>query len=157
MDYDPAKVRVLRLIRYKYACKSCQGVEDDGATVKIAPAPVQLVEKSMATEGLLAHIVVSKFADARDLTGQTAVVALGFVGLLAYMDTGYYLRSGCDLIPQSKPQLEIVGRTLEDIDTHPIDSITALETLLPTSKLPRARALKSNQSACPAAWAKMNA
>jgi len=34
LDYVPAKVRVLRHIRYKYACKSCEGVEDDGPTVK---------------------------------------------------------------------------------------------------------------------------
>jgi len=63
LDYVPARVRVLRHVRFKYACKACQGVEDDGPTVKIAPAPVQLIEKSMATEGLLAHIAVSKFTD----------------------------------------------------------------------------------------------
>ncbi len=75
LDYIPAKVRVLRHIRYKYACKSCQGVEDDGPTVKIAPAPVQLIEKSMATEGLLAHIIVSKFADALPLYRQQKIFA----------------------------------------------------------------------------------
>jgi transposase len=75
LDYIPAKVRVLRHIRYKYACKSCEGVEDDGPTVKIAPAPVQLIEKSMATEGLLAHITVSKFADALPLYRQQKIFA----------------------------------------------------------------------------------
>lgn len=73
IDYVPAKVRVLRHIRYKYACKSCEGIEDDGPTVKIAPAPVQLIEKSNATEGLLAHIVVSKFADALPLYRQEKI------------------------------------------------------------------------------------
>ena len=75
LDYVPAKVRVLRHVRYKYACKSCEGVEDDGPTVKIAPVPVQLIEKSMATEGLLAHIVVSKFADALPLYRQQKIFA----------------------------------------------------------------------------------
>lgn len=75
LDYVPAKVRVLRHIRYKYACKVCEGVEDDGPTVKIAPAPVQLIEKSMATEGLLAHIAVSKFADALPLYRQQKIFA----------------------------------------------------------------------------------
>jgi CRISPR-associated protein Csb1 len=69
------------------------------------------------------------FSDARDLAGQSAVVALGLFGLLAYMDTGYYLRSGCDLVPQSEPVLEIIGRTLEDIDSIPIDAKAALDTL----------------------------
>ena len=75
LDYVPAKVRVLRHIRYKYACKACQGVQDDGPTVKIAPAPVQLIEKSMASQGLLAHIVVSKFADALPLYRQQKIFA----------------------------------------------------------------------------------
>jgi transposase len=73
LDYVPAKVRVLRHIRYKYACKSCQGVEDDGPTVKIAPAPMALIEKSNATEGLLAHIAVSKFADGLPLYRQEKI------------------------------------------------------------------------------------
>jgi transposase len=30
LDYIPAQLRVERHIRYKYACKSCEGVEDDG-------------------------------------------------------------------------------------------------------------------------------
>ena len=75
LDYIPAKVQVLRHVRFKYACKACQGVEDDGPTVKIAPAPVQLIEKSMATAGLLAHIVVSKFADALPLYRQQKIFA----------------------------------------------------------------------------------
>ena len=75
LDYIPAKVRVLRHIRYKYACKTCEGVQDDGPTVKIAPAPVQLIEKSIATEGLLAHIIVSKFADALPLYRQQKIFA----------------------------------------------------------------------------------
>lgn len=64
-----------RHIRYKYACKVCEGVEDDGPTVKITPAPVQLIEKSIATEGLLAHIIVSKFTDALPLYRQQKIFA----------------------------------------------------------------------------------
>ena len=64
LDYIPAKVRVIRNIRYKYACKNCEGVEDDGPTVSIARMPEQMIPKSIATPGLLAHILTSKFADA---------------------------------------------------------------------------------------------
>jgi transposase len=64
LDIIPAKVQVIRHIRYKYACKGCEGVESEAPTVQIAPAPLQLIPKSMATAGLLAHIVVSKFEDA---------------------------------------------------------------------------------------------
>ena len=70
LDYIPARLRVERHIRYKYACKNCEGVEDEGPTVKIAPLPEQLIPKSHATAGLLAHIGVSKFADGLPLYRQ---------------------------------------------------------------------------------------
>jgi len=64
LEYIPAKVRVIRNIRYKYACKNCEGLEDDGPTVTIARMPEQIIPKSIATPGLLAHIMTAKFADA---------------------------------------------------------------------------------------------
>jgi transposase len=73
LDYVPAKMQVIRHIRPKYACKSCEGVEDDGPTVRIAPPAEQLIPKSVATEGLLAHIAVSKFADALPLYRQQKI------------------------------------------------------------------------------------
>ena len=64
LEFIPAKLRVIRNIRYKYVCKNCEGVEDDGPTVSIARMPEQMIPKSMATPGLLAHILTAKFADA---------------------------------------------------------------------------------------------
>ncbi|WP_435103726.1 type I-G CRISPR-associated RAMP protein Csb1/Cas7g [Arhodomonas sp. AD133] len=52
----------------------------------------------------------------RDRAGQVSTVALGLYGLLAQMEAGYFLRSGCDLIPTSTPTLEVVGRTLEEVE-----------------------------------------
>jgi transposase len=57
LDYVPASVRVIETVRPKYACPQCH----DG--VVIAPAPPQAVERSLATEGLLAHVIVSKYLD----------------------------------------------------------------------------------------------
>ena len=57
LDYVPASVRVIETVRPKYACPHCH----DG--VVVAPAPPQAVERSLATEGLLAHVVVSKYLD----------------------------------------------------------------------------------------------
>jgi len=54
LDYVPASVRVIETVRPKYACPRCH----DGVTQ--APAPPQAVERSLATEGLLAYVVVSK-------------------------------------------------------------------------------------------------
>jgi transposase len=73
LDYIPARLRVERHVRYKYACRNCEGVDDDGPTVRIAPAPIQLIPKSNATAGLLAHITVSKFADGLPLYRQEKI------------------------------------------------------------------------------------
>ena len=64
LDIIPAKIQVIRHIRYKYVCKNCEGVEAEEPAVKIAPAPKQMIPKSIATSGLLAHVLTSKFVDA---------------------------------------------------------------------------------------------
>jgi len=64
LDIIPAKMQVVRHIRYKYACKNCEGAEDDGPTVKIASLPIQFIPKGIATPGLVSQILVSKFEDA---------------------------------------------------------------------------------------------
>ncbi|CCK80229.1 IS66 family transposase [Desulfobacula toluolica] len=64
LEIIPAQMKVIKNIRYKYVCKNCEGVEDDGPTISIARMPEQMIPKSMATPGLLAHILTAKFADA---------------------------------------------------------------------------------------------
>jgi len=64
LDIIPARVRVIKHVRYKYACKGCEGVESEGGAVKVADLPLQLIPQGIATEGLLAFILISKFADA---------------------------------------------------------------------------------------------
>jgi transposase len=64
LDIIPAKMQVIRHIRYKYVCKNCEGVEADEPAVKIAPMPEQMIPKSMAAPGLLAHVITAKFVDA---------------------------------------------------------------------------------------------
>ena len=69
------------------------------------------------------------YDDTRDHAGQTAIVALGLFGLMKQMESGYNLRSGCDLIPEKEPKLEIIGRSLEDLETHSISAGAALSAL----------------------------
>jgi transposase len=63
LEYVPAVIRAIRNIRTKYVCKNCEGVEADEPAVSIAPLPPMIIPKSIATPGLLAHIMTSKFAD----------------------------------------------------------------------------------------------
>ena len=64
LDIIPARMQVIQNIRLKYVCKNCEGVENDEPAVSIAPVPAQLIPKSIATPGLLAHVLTAKFVDA---------------------------------------------------------------------------------------------
>lgn len=63
LDIIPAQLKVIRHIRPKYACKRCEGHGEEHP-VKSAPMPPQLIERGIATPGLLAFILTSKFCDA---------------------------------------------------------------------------------------------
>lgn len=56
-DYVPSSLRVLVHARLKLACPTCH----EG--VVVAPAPAKVVAKGVATAGLIAHVLVSKFTD----------------------------------------------------------------------------------------------
>ena len=57
LDIVPAQLRVLVTVQPKYACRACT----DGVTQ--APAPAALIEGGLPTEGAIAHVLVSKYAD----------------------------------------------------------------------------------------------
>ena len=57
LDYIPASFRVQRIVRPKYACKHCQN------NVAIAELPPMAIDKGIPAEGLLAHVITSKYAD----------------------------------------------------------------------------------------------
>lgn len=121
LDYVPAKVRVLRHIRCKYACKTCEGVDANGPTVKIAPPPVQLIAKSIATEGLLAHLVVAKFADGLPLYRQQKIFArLGVVLSRATMASWTVKAAECCSPLVTLLQNEIRSGPLINMDESPL-------------------------------------
>jgi len=65
LDVVPAKIQVIKHIRYKYACPCCD------QTIKQASLPPQPIPKSQAAPGLLAHVAVSKYLDALPLYRQS--------------------------------------------------------------------------------------
>jgi len=54
LDFVPARLRVLRIRRPKYGCRAC-------GTIHQAAAPERPIAKGMASPGLLAHVLVSKY------------------------------------------------------------------------------------------------
>lgn len=57
LKYIPAQLSVVQHVRPKYACKPCQ------ETVKIAPMPILLLPKTMATPELVAQTIIAKYCD----------------------------------------------------------------------------------------------
>ena len=69
LDIVPTQLRVRVTRRPRYACRTCEG------TVVVAPAPSRPIDGGMATEALVAHVVVSKFADSLPLYRQAQMLA----------------------------------------------------------------------------------
>ena len=56
LEYIPANFKVIRHVRPKFACKQCERIVE-------APAPSRTIERGFAGPGLIAHVLVSKYAD----------------------------------------------------------------------------------------------
>ncbi len=69
LDFVPAHVRVRVIRRPKYGCRACE------EAVVQAPAPERPIDGGMATEALLAHVLVSKYADHLPLYRQSQIFA----------------------------------------------------------------------------------
>jgi len=68
LEKIPARLRVIRHIRPKLSCRSCE-------TIIQAPAPDLPIEKGRPGPGLVANVVVSKYLDGLPLYRQSAILA----------------------------------------------------------------------------------
>lgn len=68
LEYVPARFQVMRYVRPKLACTRCDAISQ-------ALAPALPVPRGRAGPGLLAHVVVSKFADHLPLYRQSQIYA----------------------------------------------------------------------------------
>lgn len=68
LEYIPARFRVIRHVRPKCACGRCDRIVQ-------APAPSRPIAQGLAGPGLLAHVLVSKFADHLPLYRQSDIYA----------------------------------------------------------------------------------
>src|SRR3954447_39129 len=69
LDIVPAQLRVRVIRRPRYACRACE------EAVVQAPAPERPITGGMATEALLAHVLVAKYADFLPLYRQAGIFA----------------------------------------------------------------------------------
>ena len=68
LEYIPESFKVICHVRPKFACSSCDRVVE-------APAPSRPIERGLAGPGLLAHVLVSKYADHLPLYRQSEIYA----------------------------------------------------------------------------------
>jgi transposase len=68
LDYVPAQPRVKVIRRPRYGCRACEHA------VVQAAAPERPIDGGMATEALLAHVLVNKFADHLPLSRQSRIL-----------------------------------------------------------------------------------
>ena len=75
LDIIPAQLRVIVTVRPRYACRRCK------SAVVQAQAPARLIEGGLPTEALIAHVLVSKYADHLPLYRQAQIFARSGVTL----------------------------------------------------------------------------
>ncbi len=117
LDIVPAQLRVIVTVRPKYACRACT----DGVTQ--APAPATLIEGGLPTEGAIAHVLVSKYADHLPLYRQSQMLARSGVtidrGTLANWVgvAGFHLRPVVDRLAE---HLKASTKLFMDETTAPV-------------------------------------
>jgi len=92
LEYVPASFFVKQYVRYKYGCKKCE------SDISIGQLPPRAIDKGIAGEGLLAHIITSKYCDHNPLNR--------LEGILKRHGVDINVSTMCDWVGRSADLLE---------------------------------------------------
>jgi len=107
LQYRPACFYVEEIIRHKYACDECEG------NISIGELPAMAIDKGIAGEGLLAHIITSKYCDHMPLNR--------LEGIFKRSGVDINVSTMCDWVGHCSDLLEpVVKRMHEQIRQSPI-------------------------------------
>lgn len=98
-DIEPAKARVLQHVRFKYACRMCEGTSHDGKAVITAPLPEQPIPKSNASPGLIAYITTAKYQDGIPLYRLEGILARYRIELSRTTAANWMIKAGVLVTP----------------------------------------------------------
>lgn len=119
LDYVPGTFSVERHIRGKWVCTACE-------TLIQAPIPAHVIDKGMATTGLLAQVLVNKFADHLPLYRQQQIFARTGYALSASTMGAWVGQCGAVLQPLVDALRDVVlKQTVLHADETPITLLTA--------------------------------
>jgi transposase len=119
LDYVPGRFKVIRHVREKLSCRTCD-------TVVAAPAPDHAIARGRAGAGLLAHILVSKYDDHLPLYRQAEIFAREGVGLETSTLSGWVGATAAAL----KPLVDALAAEVMASDTLHVDD-TPVPVLAP--------------------------
>lgn len=114
LDYEPGSFSVERHVRGKWSCASCQ-------TLVQAPVPPSVIDKGIATAGLMAHVTVAKYIDHQPLYRLEGI--LGRAGLAVPRSTQaeWIGAIGVQLTPLVQAMREdLLGRRVLHADETPV-------------------------------------
>ena len=112
LEYVPESFKVIRHVRPKFACTGCDRVVE-------APAPSRPIERGLAGPSLLAHVIVSKYADHLPLFRQSEIYARQGVELPRSTMAGW-VGAASDLLSPLVDAIQkhvLAGRKLHADDT----------------------------------------
>lgn len=92
LDYVPGQFRVVRHVRPRWSCRACEAVTQ-------APPPALPIARGRATAGLLAHVLVAKYANHLPLYRQSEIYARAGVTLERSTLAGWVGQSAALLRP----------------------------------------------------------
>jgi transposase len=114
LDYVPGRFKVVRHVREKLSCRTCD-------TVVAAPAPDHAIARGRAGAGLLAHIVVSKYDDHLPLYRQAEIFAREGVNLETSTLSGWVGATAAALQPLIDAlAAEVMGSDTLHVDDTPV-------------------------------------
>jgi len=99
LEYVPESFKVIRHVRPKFACTGCDRVVE-------APAPSRPIERGLAAPSLLAHVIISKYADHLPLFRQSEIYARQGVEISRSTMAGW-VGAASDLLG---PLVDAIGR-----------------------------------------------
>jgi transposase len=105
LDVIPAQFRVIVTRRPKYGCRACE------SAVVQAPAPARLIEGGLPSERLVAHVLVSKYADHLPLYRQSQIYARQGIELDRSTLADWVGRAAAELQPLHERLLEHLLRS----------------------------------------------
>ena len=114
LDCKPAEFFVRRHIYPKYACRACE-------TVTAAPSEASVVERGRAAPGLLAHVLISKYADHLPLYRQQQIYQRSGVELARSTLADWTGAAGVALVPLvAAMKTDLMRRAVVHADETPV-------------------------------------